>query len=161
MEFYSPDVDLKKTFGEEIKDADYISESVKICEKSEISFQEARFIPHNLLTNWNEIVGRALFGDEDTEDFHLDFARNILFELENSKELEGFDEHRIFRKILRLIDQKLKDQTFIPRELEKEEKWWNCVVFKRGTKEYIDGIEDEMYEKFKMKLDLKNQIEKI
>ena len=50
MEFYSPDIDLKKTFGKEIKDAKYISVMNKICKNANIAYQEARFIPHNLLS---------------------------------------------------------------------------------------------------------------
>ena len=159
MEFYSPDLDLLKTFGEEIKDSEYISELNKICENANVVFQEAKFIPHNLLTNWNEIVEAEVFGDKDTEDFHLDFCRDILFELEHNTSLNRFEEHRVFLKILESIDEKLKAQTFIPKELENEKRWWNCIVFTKGTQEYIDQIEKDMFDKFDIKMELKNRIE--
>ena len=161
MEFYSPNIDLKKTFGAEIEDVEYISELNKICENANISYQEAKFIPHNLLTNWNEIVEAELYGDEDSEDFNLDFCRDILFELENTNYLIRFNDHEIFLKVLKTIDEKFRSQTFIPTELKNEKKWWNCSVFKKGTTEYINSIEQEMFDKFKIKLELKNRIEKI
>lgn len=161
MEFYSPDIDLKKTFGKEIKDAEYILEVNKICEKIKIAYQEARFLPHNLLTNWNEIGGAELIGDEETEDFDFDFRRDVLFELENNTSLKCFDDHQIFLEILESIDKKLKAQTFIPTELGNEKRWWNCIVFKKGTKAYIDLIENKMFDKFNLKLDLTNRIEEV
>lgn len=161
MEFYSPDIDLKRTFGAEIKDAEYISELNKICKNVNVSYQDARFIPHNLLTNWNEFVELELFGDEDTEDFDIDFLRDILFELENYESLNRFVEHKIFLKILKTIDNKFKVQTFIPTELKNEKRWWNCSVYKKGTEEYINRIEQDMFDKFKMKMELKNRVEKI
>jgi len=161
MKFYSPDKDLKETFGAEIKDAEYISELNTICKNVNIVYDDARFIPHNLLTNWNEIVELSLFGHEDSEDFDLDFRRDILFELENNKELDRFNEHQIFLEILKTIDNKFKSNTFIPVELKNEKRWWNCSVYKKGTGDYINHIEHEMFVKFEMKIELKHRIEKI
>jgi len=161
MEFYSPDIDLKKTFDAEIKDVEYISELNKICKNVNVSYQDAMFIPHNLLTNWNEIAELEMFGDENTEDFDIDFYRDILFEIESIKSLSRFKEHKIFLKILTTIDDKFKSYTFIPNELKNEKKWWNCCVFKKGTNEYINSIEQDMFDKFKIKIELKNRIERI
>ena len=161
MKFYSAYIDLKKTFGEEINDAEYITELNKICENSGIGYLDARFLPHNLLLNWNDFVDVESYGDEDTEDFDYDFRRDILFKLESHKTLSRFHEHKVFLKILKTIDKKLKAQAFIPKELENEKRWWNCIVFKKGTQEYIDHIENVMLDKFNVKMELKNRIEKI
>ncbi len=159
MEFYSANTELKKYFGAEIMDADYITELNKICDNAGIGYLDATFLPHNLLLNWNDFVDAELFGDEDTEDFDIDFRRDILFELENNALLKRFDEHQIFIKILESIDKKLKAQIFIPKELENEKRWWNCIVFKKGTIEYINRIENYMFDKFNVKLELKSRIE--
>ncbi len=161
MEFYSPGQDLKETFGLEINDAEYISEVNKICKNAGVIYQEARFLPHNLLTNWNDLVKGELSGDEHTEDFHFDFCRDILFIIENNKSLIRFSDHKVFLEILKMIDNKFKTQTFIPPELQNEKRWWNCSVFKRGTQEYINQIEQDIFDKFKLHLNLKNQVEHI
>lgn len=161
MEFYSPDADLKKTFGKEIKDETYISKVTQLCLSSDVPYQSADFIPHNLLLNWNEIVEMENYGDENTEDFQLDFGREILFEIEKDKSLIEFKDHKTFLNILELIDEKIKLKTFIPTELKNEKRWWNCLVFQKGTQEYKNRIEQDMFEKFNLKLDLKNRIEKL
>ncbi|MBF0694353.1 MAG: hypothetical protein IR153_04780 [Flavobacterium sp.] len=161
MEIYSPNVELKEKFGKEIRNAEYISACSKICEKSNIAYEEARFIPHNLLTNWNEIADFELYGDEDSEDFDLDFRREILFELENDKSLNCFIEHKTFKAILYSIDSKLKDRTFIPLELKNIDKWWQCIVFKKGTKKYISQTEENIFYKYGIHLNLATKVEEL
>ena len=119
MEFYSANTELKKCFGAEIKDADYITELNKICENAGIGYLDATFLPHNLLLNWNDFVDAELFGDEDTEDFDIGFRRDILFELENNTSLKRFDEHRIFTKMSGINRQKTGSSNLYPKGIGK------------------------------------------
>ncbi|MEP6262493.1 MAG: hypothetical protein ABJ092_13010 [Gillisia sp.] len=161
MEFYSPDRELKETFNAEIKDADYISAVFKLCQESNILHWDVKFVPHNLLTEWNEYVEIAQFGDDLDEEFHIDMRREILFEIEKEKSFLKFADHHIFLKILASIDEKFKAVTFIPAELKSEEKWWLASIYKKGTTEYLENIESSIYDRFGKRISLKEQIELI
>ncbi len=53
MEFYSPNIDLKRTFGEEINDPEYIKQLNTACLNSSILYQEAQSLFACTVQSWS------------------------------------------------------------------------------------------------------------